>query len=70
MLTLEPGALDITGLEPRNPFASALGLRSLVLHAGTREYWAAAFLPYLEFVHAILTNSSNIYAIYVNTKQY
>ena len=21
MLTLEPGALDITGLEPRNPFA-------------------------------------------------
>ena len=29
MLTLEPGALDITGLEPRNPFALALGLNSL-----------------------------------------
>ena len=25
-LTLEPGALDITGLEPSNPFALALGL--------------------------------------------
>ena len=34
-ITSRPSALDITGLEPRNPFALALGLRSLVLHAGT-----------------------------------
>ena len=39
------------------------------LHAKTQGYWAAAFLTYLEFVHAFLKNSSNIYAIYVNTKQ-
>ena len=33
-LTLEPGALDITGLEPSNPFALALGLSSLCMDTG------------------------------------
>ena len=69
-ITSRPGALDITGIEPRHPYALALGLRSLVLHAGTHEYWAAAFLTYLEFVHAFLKKNSNFYAFYVNTKQY
>ena len=35
MLTSEPRALDMTGLEPKNPFALALELSSLGLHAGT-----------------------------------
>ena len=42
MLTLEPGAFDITGLEPSNPFALALGLSSLCHHAGTQGYWNCA----------------------------
>ena len=49
-----PGALDITGLEPRNPFALALGLSPLGLHAGTHGYLVAAFLTYLESVDAFL----------------
>ena len=59
-LTLEPGALDITGLEPSNPFALALGLSSLCHHAGTHGYWNCACTS---------ENSSNIYLIFVNNKQ-
>ena len=54
VITSRPGALDITGLEPRNPFALVLGLSFLALHAGSHGYWAAAFLTFLEFVHAFL----------------
>ena len=50
----------ITGLEPRHPFALALGLSSLCHHAGTHGYWNCACTP---------ENSRNIYPIYVNNKQ-
>ena len=69
MLTLEPGALDITGLEPRNSFALALRLSSLYLHACIHGCWSADFLTYLEFVRTLVTNSSNIYRIYVDVDQ-
>ena len=69
MLTSEPGALDITGLEPRNPFALALRLSSLYLHACIHGCWSADFLTYLEFAHALVTNNSNIYRIYVDVDQ-
>ena len=69
MLTSEPGALDITGLEPRNPFALALRLSSLYLHACIHGCWSADFLIYLEFARALVTNSSNIYRIYVDVDQ-
>ena len=70
MLTSEPGALDITGPEPRNPFALALSLSSLYLHACIHGCWSAcALLAYLAFVHASVTHNSNIYRIYVDVDQ-
>ena len=34
------------------------------LHAKTHGYWAAAFLTYLEFVHALLTSSTDNIKLY------
>ena len=58
MLTSTPCALNIIGLEPRNPFALVLGLSSLGLHAWTNGYWTARFLINEEFVYAFVTTVS------------